>query len=546
MRRLILVLLAAIAVPLAAQQQGNPPRAISIDSKVLGETRNVLVRTPASYGGGARAYPVLYMTDGDRQIEHTVALADYLVREGRMPETIVVGISNTDRTRDLTPTHVATLPTSGGAGRFLEFIAAELIPHIEKSYRTQPYRLLAGHSFGGLFALHALFSRPDLFHAVIAVSPSLIWDDQYVMRHAREFTRSTRELNRTIVFTVGNEGAQLDREFDALHALLKRRAPKGFEVEAIRFDDEDHGSVVLPSHYAALRKIFEPWRFPLDGDVKTLFARATRHYDGLSQRIGFAVPVPEATTNAIGYRLLQQEQVAEAIEVFRANAAAYPASANVYDSLAEACERAGDLKAAKENYARAAKLGKETSDPNTAVYEQNLARVTRALAVKEVSRLGGTIEMEGDAIVKIDLHETGVTDGDLHFLRGLTSLRYLDLRLTGVGDTAAEHVAGLANLETMNFFRTRLSDAGLRKLAALTSLRTLLIGGTRITDEGLASLSEMKQLRKLSVFGTGVSDAGLVHLRLLPRLEVLLLGGSRLTEEAARSALPRVRFSEPT
>lgn len=393
MRRTALVLVFILASSLSAQQQAGQPAAVQIPSKVLGETRTVLIRTPASYRTTSRPYPVLYLTDGDRQLEHTAAVADYLVREGRVPEMIIVGITNTDRTRDLTPTNVREMaqdgrvlrfPTSGGADRFLAFIETELIPHVEKNYRTQPFRLFAGHSFGGLFALHALFTRPALFHGVIAASPALVWDDHYVLRKAEEWAKANRTSNATLVFTVGNEGAELDREFDALQELLKTKAPRGLAWQALRLGDEDHGSVVLPTHYAGLRKVFEPFRFPITpaDDPKTLYARAAAHFDKASARAGFKVLIPETTVNLIGYRLLQTGRVKEAIDVFRKNVDAYPQSANVYDSLAEGYETAGDLALAKENYARAAEIGRTISDPNTRIYEENLNRVTKALGEK--------------------------------------------------------------------------------------------------------------------------------------------------------------------
>ena len=170
MRRVLVVLVLAV---LASQLHAQQPSRATIDSKILGEARSVLIRTPASYATGARSYPVLYLTDGDRQLPHTAATIDFLTREGRMPEVILVGITNTDRTRDLTPTHVDQtaldgqqfrFPTSGGADKFLSFIETELIPYVEANYRTEPFRILAGHSFGGLFAMHALLSRPRLFN----------------------------------------------------------------------------------------------------------------------------------------------------------------------------------------------------------------------------------------------------------------------------------------------------------------------------------------------------------------------------------------------
>lgn len=385
MRAALFALMVVVVSSLAAQ-----PVPVQLESKVLAETRTILVRTPASYAGGARAYPVLYMTDGDRQIGHTAAVADFLAREGRMPEVIIVGINNTDRTRDLTPTKIEAMdggggqrfptPTSGGGDRFLEFIASEVIPYVEKNYRTQPYRVLAGHSFGGLFAMHVFLTRPALFNGVIAVSPTLTWDDRYIYRRASEWVKSKSDRPLALVVSVGNEGEALDREFDALQTLLKKSGPKSLEFEAVRFADEDHGSVVLPTHYAGLRKVFEPFRFvlgPPADDPKKLYARARDHFAKASARVGFAVPIPEQTGNIIGYRLLQAGHIEEALEVFRANAEAWPQSANVYDSLGEAQERAGRLDDALTSYRRAATIGKTTNDPNLAVYERNAERVAR-------------------------------------------------------------------------------------------------------------------------------------------------------------------------
>ena len=383
MRKMIVVLLLALASSVLAQ---NAPVPVTLESKVMSETRTILIRVPESYARGGRAYPVLYMTDGDRQIAHTGATADFLAREGRMPELIIVGINNTDRTRDLTPTHVERMDggfnvaTSGGGDRFLDFIATEVIPYVEKNYRTQPYRVLAGHSFGGLFASHAFFTRPNLFQGVIAVSPTLTWDNRYVYRKASEWVKNTPDRPATYVVSVGNEGEALDREFDALKALLDKSGRKELAFEAVRFGDEDHGSVVMPTHYAGLRKVFEPFRFLLGGpdeDPKKLHARAREHYAKATARVGFPVPIPEQTMNVIGYRLLQAGHVPEAIEVFRANAQAWPESANVYDSLGEAQERAGKLEDALASYRKAAAIGKTTNDPNLQVFERNADRLAK-------------------------------------------------------------------------------------------------------------------------------------------------------------------------
>ena len=129
-----------------AQQATGTVTRLTLKSAVLGEDRIILVRTPAGYETNKLSYPVLYMTDGDAHMGHTSSTIEFLTQNGRMPDLIVVGITNTDRTRDLTPVRATQktpagelqFPTSGGADNFLNFIEIELIPQIEKQYRFQP------------------------------------------------------------------------------------------------------------------------------------------------------------------------------------------------------------------------------------------------------------------------------------------------------------------------------------------------------------------------------------------------------------------------
>ena len=153
--------LAAIAS--AAQEIAPPtPQRLEIHSKVLNEDRVVWVRTPPGYQQSKDVYPVVYQTDAPENVNEIGSTIDFLVDNRRIPQLLVVGIGNTDRRRDLTPTQadvknadgtVTKYPTSGGGDKFLDFIQTELMPEIEKRYRTAPYRIFVGHSLGGLLAI---------------------------------------------------------------------------------------------------------------------------------------------------------------------------------------------------------------------------------------------------------------------------------------------------------------------------------------------------------------------------------------------------------
>lgn len=384
-----LFLLCILAMAASAQTM-LAGKQLTLSSAVLGEERVVLVRTPPGYEKNGQRYPVLYMTDGNAQLVHTVSTIEFLSRNGRMPEMIVVAITNTDRTRDLTPTRAAMpreeggapiqFPTSGGADKFLKFIETELIPKIEAEYRTQPYRIFAGHSFGGLFAINAFLTRPDAFNAYIAVSPSMHWDNGLMCRRAEAFFKEQKELPKTLYLTIADEKGDMRAEFDRFVGMLGKNKPRGFEWASAVMEDEDHGSVVLRSHYQGFRKIYDGWQIPQTVARQGVDA-AEAYYKKLSDRFGYTILMPEQLMNNLGYALMTAGKMEDAIKAFKANIERYPNSANVYDSLGEAYEKSGRHALARENYQKAVEIGTKTNDPSLAVFRTNAERM-EAMAKK--------------------------------------------------------------------------------------------------------------------------------------------------------------------
>lgn len=379
-------LLLIITHAVIAQPATGTVKRVAIKSAVLGEERVILVRTPVGYEGNNVRYPVLYMTDGDAHMGHTASTIEFLTQNGRISDLIVVGVTNTDRTRDLTPVKSTNktpagelqFPTSGGADNFLKFFETELIPEIEKEYRVQPYRIFAGHSFGGLFAIHAMITKPGLFNAYIAVSPSLQWENNDEMKRVETFLKNQKEMKVTLFASIGDEPGAIGDCFDRFKELLAKSNIKDFEWQAERMGDEDHGSVVLRSHYFGLRKVFDGWQPPNDpksGAITGGLKGADAHYKKLSEKFGYTIPVPENLINRIGYQYLFDGKPDDAIAAFKINVERYPNSANVYDSLAEAYERGGRNDLAEPLYEKAHTVGQQNNDPNTPVYKANYERV---------------------------------------------------------------------------------------------------------------------------------------------------------------------------
>jgi len=345
-----------------------------INSKAVNEKRTILVNLPVSYERSDKKFPVIYMLDG-----HTPQpgmMGGILAQQAwaqQIPEIILVSIQNTNRSYDMTPTVDARGGKVGGANKFLEFIETEVIPLVEKNYRTQPYRIFAGHSLGGLAVVYSFVSRPNLFNAYIAASPVLHYDNNYVIREAAKLFKQKRVWNKTMFLGLGDE-PRYKKGWNKFQKLLKTAKPKGFEYEFKQFPEENHASVVLRAYYWGLRKIYKGWM----PKQNTTVAALEKHYKNLTKKYGYTILVPEETFNRIGYQFLRSGRTLNAINVLKKNIKNYPNSPNAYDSLGEAYEKSGSMKLAKENYEKAYKMATAKGNTRLAkIFEANLNRVSK-------------------------------------------------------------------------------------------------------------------------------------------------------------------------
>ena len=392
--------------PVVRAQSPPPPAPItwtthSVQSKALGNSRVYFVAVPQGYEQSTTRYPVLILLDASDQPQFVAALANlrFLAHRGEVPGLIVVGIPNgADRTRNMTPpTHdpeeMKRARTAGGADQFLAFLGDEVLEAVRSSYRTLPTTLLAGHSFGGLFALHSAVSRPGKFTGFIAMSPSLQWSKgEYIVPFADQLSKMKQPL-RLFVSSGGLE-ASIDTTTRRFIARLDSTGHPVLALRYQRYPDDTHGLTPLPSLIDGVRFMFEPvsLRFaeaalsplPQTADsasiVRTIDAIQQRYAAGARQ-LALPESLPESILNQYGYITLQWfNNPAAAIAIFRRNVELYPGSANVYDSLGDALLAKGDKLAAEKQFEKAIELAKQTGD------EMVLRESTRKLgALKQKS-----------------------------------------------------------------------------------------------------------------------------------------------------------------
>jgi len=347
---------------------------IKIQSKVLNEERTIFIYTPTGYDRTQNKYPVLYVLDGEANFFYSAAIVNFLSRTGRMPRTIVIGIPNTERMRDFTPSIEKQTPNSGGANNFLIFLQDELIPHIDQNYRTHSYRTLCGHSLCGMFAIYSLFTKPAMFNSFIAISPYLMYDDEYVIKRVESVLEEQSTFNKHLFITVGNEPTYTN-SLNKISKLLKKKTT-GLEWKLSKRKSEDHGSVPLKSLYDGLEFIYSDWRVPIEVTEKGIEA-VKSHYKKLSKKYGYLIKISEMSVNRLGYQFMGQGNIEKAIAAFKYNVEIFPNSANVYDSLGEGFETNNQFELALKNYQMAVKIGTEKNDPNLQVYKAHINRVQK-------------------------------------------------------------------------------------------------------------------------------------------------------------------------
>jgi predicted alpha/beta superfamily hydrolase len=274
MLRLIAFILVSLAVSAQIDAQAAPPVALTgtrqydVTSTVNGRKYRLYVAPPDGYVAGDTArYPTVYLLDGHFAFPAAVAARNYMGIFRELKDVIIVGIGDgeysfnewfVNRWRDYTPSAdpaadssfakqfnlpVATVQ-SGGGRAFLDVLRKDVIPFIDRSYRTTGDRGLSGHSLGGLFAAYALVTAPDLFQHYGINSPSLWWHGSEMFAAESTFATTHRALPVHVLLTVGaKEGASMVPPMEQFANRLSSRGYQGLVVDTVIFQGETHTSV---------------------------------------------------------------------------------------------------------------------------------------------------------------------------------------------------------------------------------------------------------------------------------------------------------------
>ena len=355
-----------------------------IHSKILGEDREYWVHLPVDYEKSSDKYPVLYITDGDEHFFLASGLTEFMSSQFMIPEFIVVAILHKDRIHDLTPTHCLTFvngfqsdgaKASGGGEKLLQFIEKELIVRIESKYRASSYRILAGHSLGGLFCIYAYLNCSDVFKGFISMDPALNWDNFVCERILKSLPNQAPNFKNKLYISSAHNSppGELDKGPFRMSQLsftkeLKMKGVNNTKFEI--FENEIHMTVPYRSLFSGLIFIFSDYYIFKNPRFTPEIPFIQEYYKNISALYEMKIIPPEYLIEMLGkYYLLDINKYAEAIKFFKLNTVNYPNSFKAYELLAKAYKASGDVDNAILNYKKSLELNPNNEDIKKALIE---------------------------------------------------------------------------------------------------------------------------------------------------------------------------------
>jgi|APTNR8051073442_1049403.scaffolds.fasta_scaffold00003_473 hypothetical protein len=227
----------------------------TIQSGILNEEREFRVFLPESYDNTREAYPVIYLLDGDAYFLSAWSTINALVNEGRMPASILIAVTSPNRRSDMTPPYMSLPGVSNpNAKSFLNFLADELVPYVDKQYRTRPLRVLIGHSHAALFSMYALTERSNAFKWHLAMDAPMHLHERILEHKVHEYIAANQRDYGKVCVT-WNRFNWSAEEWEWLVKNSSQIAFSSFELQ-----HETHASMYLPGIYYGLMNLFSDYQ----------------------------------------------------------------------------------------------------------------------------------------------------------------------------------------------------------------------------------------------------------------------------------------------
>lgn len=375
------------ATQAGAETIGAEARTVArmIESDVLGETREIYVRTPIHYDEAAQ-YPVVYVLDGEWNFDLVAAHLDFMNDNGVMPPMIVTGVRNVNRNRDYLPVHDENFFDGGEAGAFLDFVEDDWITTVENAYPASGERVLVGHSFGGVFALYAFFEDPALFAATVAVSASAWIGDNALADMARERFADGVPADRFVYMAPGEfDGGPTRPSGEALADIFEEAAPETLDWVFEIIAGAEHFKAFTGALNSSFNRLFPGETFATDARNAGKEGGAdavTAWFDEAESTLGWRF-FPAWFDFGVAAIMLSRDDPTAGIEMIKRVQPFHGENANFIALSAQVFENADDYEMAETEYERAIDLAKSLSlHPNVIHLKRLEAGLERVRAKK--------------------------------------------------------------------------------------------------------------------------------------------------------------------
>ena len=336
----------------------------NIKSEKLGEERRITIGLPESYEANPnKKYPVLYLLDGDYLFDAFSGAVSYGAYWDDLPEMIIIGIHQNkdgERYEDCTIEQVSGLPDEKGAN-FFEFIGAELIPYVEKKYRTSPFRIIAGHDTTASFINFYLYKDDPLFKGYICLSPELA--PKMEIRIPEKFAK-VKEPFFYYLSAADGDIKSIKEPIEKLDSNIKIANNPLVNYKYDLFKNSTHYTEVLHSIPNALYQIFEVYKPINSAEYKDKIAvlksgysdYLENKYNVMSTVFGVQIPVRMNDFKLIENLILKNNLYDELGKMAEIANVSYPAAMLGEYELGLMYEKMGDPKRAAKKYQNASQM----------------------------------------------------------------------------------------------------------------------------------------------------------------------------------------------
>ena len=381
MKRIVLAALFALLIFCTSQAEVNYKNLQSsrVYSTVLKEYRDLSILLPNGYENTYHSYPVIYLLDAEKNFDVGIEALSFMMDNHFIPPHIVVGITNTDRFRDMTPVdsvlNKTIFPTRGGADNFIKSLEVDIFPFVASKFRASSRRLVMGHNYSGLFVVHTFINKPELFDRYLAFSPILWWNNKAIVNDMEKFLSERHSLRKHFFMSFAKEAKNMLEACTSLTKVIVTKSPDDLNWNYEWMPDEDHYSLYRKSLMKGMETIFKDYKYPSVQDLASGGVEKAQEYQAtILLNYGRNEKLPYTLLISVCSELKDKKEYNDALRFLNYTIQNYPKRAETYFYIGEIYEATNQFKEALRFYEIAYNKDKGRWD-----YEQKFLAIQKQL-----------------------------------------------------------------------------------------------------------------------------------------------------------------------